>query len=341
MIDVQRIFTAHKKSKDEKPMINENCPMTNERGYALITMTFIMVTFLSVVLLVSYPLVKEARDQTASYIVDRNDYRFRKALFGEAVDQCGTKLAHQGGHYSDYPDSGGFGTKRYYYQTRVTARVFGTLGYPNRVEVPEDYEYMANTFWAGYWGKRYLHILPGDKWDYVTLYSDLGNISFDLYAPFRQPYASVFIASICGGIATYNNFAKGKLESYSSFEYFRYGNVSVEVKDYSKNATYHELRLITVGASNYYFSKADQNIFFERVEGPTHFSDYLFYEFKQLRCGGSSSTTAQNSGQKKLTIQVKVDGSDSWTTMDTKVIVLPVNVGNGSGRLIYRVNFYG
>ena len=73
--------------------------MINDQGFALITMVFFLVSFLSVVLLASYALVKEAREATGSYIIDRNDYRFRKALFGEVVDQCGTKLAHSGGHY--------------------------------------------------------------------------------------------------------------------------------------------------------------------------------------------------------------------------------------------------
>lgn len=331
-------------------MTNDKCKMINDKGYALISMTFILVSFLSVVLLVCYPLFKEAKEASASYIIDRNDYRFRKAMFGEVVDQCGTKLVHQGGHYSDYDDGGRFGTKLYYYHARVTARLFGTLGYVDKdlgleeMEVPKDYKYTADTFWAGYWGKRFLHILPSDKWDYTTLYEKLGNYQYNLYTPYRQPYASIFTASVCGGIIGYKNFAKGCLEDYTNFKYCTYETVFVKVKDYSEKKTQHELRLITIGSGNYYEKEGEQNIFFERVDKDTQSADYVLYEFEQIR-SGKSSKTAQDSGQKKLIIQVKEDASDSWITMDTILLVCPpcykCSTGSTGTRLTFMVNFYG
>ena len=46
--------------------------MINEKGFALVAMAFILVSFISVVFLVCYSLIKEAREDTDFYIIDRN-----------------------------------------------------------------------------------------------------------------------------------------------------------------------------------------------------------------------------------------------------------------------------
>ena len=216
------------------------------------------------------------------------------------------------------------------------ARTFGTLGTEygsdgdtgNEVEVPKDYEYVG-TFWEGYWGKRYLHVLPSDKWDYVTFYKVEDR---NLYAPFLQPYAAIFISAICGGELPYGNYAKRCKFLISPYE-----SAFVEVKDYSEKRTQHEVRVITLGSGNS-SSATNENIFFRQDEC-TRFRDYVLYKFDQPR-SGDYQHTAQNIGQNKLLIQVKENGSESWITMDTRLLVFPPSCG-GSGRLSYRVNFYG
>jgi hypothetical protein len=323
--------------------------MIDDKGFALVTMVFFLVSLLSAALLACYPLVKEAREDTGPYIIDRNDYRFRRALLGEAVDQCGTKLAHSGGHYGDYGDTGNSGTAGYIYHNRVTARVFGTLGKPhgtaddsgNQVEVPEDYAFTAEAFWSGYWGKRYLHLLPSDQWDYHTIYPIWG--SGVMYDPFFQTYAAIYISAICGGGLPYKNYAKGTLgTSYAFTSISPHGDAVIEVKDYSEKRTQHELRVITLGSGNC-SSTVNENIFLKEEER-TPFSDHILYRFEQPSEERGRSWkyyfTAENSGQAKLLIQVRGNGSDAWLTMDTRLLVFPPCCGE-SGILRYQVNFYG
>ena len=313
-----------------------------DHGYVLISMLFIMVSFLSVVFLLFCPLIKEKREDSGFYIIDRNDYRFRKALFGEAVDQCATKLAHCGGFYSDYDDAGrtgsaGQGKSSYMYQSMVIARTFGTLGWDAEVEIPKEYHFTGDHFWTGYWGKRYLHILPADKWDYDTFYEDLpGPTTAIGHDPFnRQPYAGTYLSSLCGAsqnTMAYKNFAKKTFFGFTVAE-----EVIIQVKDYSEGRIDHQLRLVTIGSKNHPGGIFPGNMFFETLT----FSNghgYILYTFRQDRTQGGG-TAAEGTGQKKLIIQIK-NSDDSWITRDTRLISLPPDVGTG-GRVIFMVNFYG
>ncbi|MGD8388450.1 MAG: hypothetical protein PVG49_14995 [Desulfobacteraceae bacterium] len=313
-------------------------------GFALVTMAFFLVLLLSAALLASYPLVDEAKKDTTTHIIDRNDYRFRKALFGEAADQCGTKLVHSGGHYGDYLDTGNSGTKGYVYHGRVTARVFGTLGVAtdlgggNQVEVPEPYAYTADAFWSGYWGKRYLHPLPSDPWDYHSIFSIWGSKG-TMYNPFFHSYAAIYMPAICGGTLPYRNFAKGvRGTSFVFSSIAPHGHAVIEVKDYSEDRTRHELRLITLGSGKFN-TTTNENIFF-REEQRTPFADHMFYRFEQPDRSGEYNYTAENSGQAKLLIQVRDSIGGPWKTMDTRPLVFPPHFGE-TGIPRYWVNFYG
>lgn len=348
-------------------MTNDKCPMINERGYALIAMVFILVSFISVVFLVSYPLIKEARDETGSYIADRNDYRFRKALFGEMVDQCCTKLAHCGGFFSDYTWSGAFDTGKRYHHHKVIARIFGVMGRTGtatiEIKIPENYKY-KDTFWQGYQGKRYLHILPSDKWDYNTYYDVImmpnGMYKENTpYNPFFQPYARIFIDNVCGGTASLQNSARMELGSCTGYDYKGGGSRHIGVKDYSRNKNNpgHKLRLVSIGSinkSHHSSSYEQETIYFECEKDATN-PDYVLYRCNQCGVDWLSRNTA-HSGQKKLMIQVSEDGGP-WVTMDTRLLVYPPDIsfddripssdGNSTYRLkkgLYTgvsVNFYG
>lgn len=320
-------------------MSNDKCPMINDSGYALIAMVFILVSFLSVVLLACYPLVKEARDDSDSYIADRNDYRFRKAMFGEMVDQCGTKLAHTGGFYSDYDWGGSFSADGYHQHRLFIARIFGVTkrhgGEGTILEAPKSYRY--ERFWLGYWGKRYLQILPGDKWDYTTYYEPGSFSSFSgedynkiRYHPYWQPYLRIIMAHKCTIVGSVGNRARSTNYSYSGG-----GGAKFIVKDYSENRTGHELRLVSVGAIN----EAD-SMYFHLDEARSYYPDYVLYRFYQSDVPTSPANTA-HCGQKNLMIQIREDGG-LWITMDTKLLIHPPNItSNGLGEWIFRVNFYG
>ena len=324
-------------------MKNDKCPMINERGYALIAMVFVLVSFISVVFLVSYPLIKEARDDTAFYIMDRKDYRFRKALFGEVVDQSGTKLAHLGGFFGDYDECGSYGAKEYkHHHTKVTARLFGIMIPENRsvIKIPGDYRYHEHNFWVGYRGKRYLHILPTDDWNYGAAYQkQKGKYSKEAtYKPYYQPYAKISMGGACGGYPAYKNYAKG-----TGFQFGGYVDTYIEVKDYSEKKDTHELRLVLVGSVN-----SSCFMYFEKFCKYAA-NNYVLYRFRQYTQSGAASM-CQSSGQKKLMIQVREDPGDPWITKDTKLLCLPSKIvfqndGIFSIKkrevLTFRVGFYG
>ena len=332
-------------------MLNNKYLIKKENGYVLITTLFILVSFLSAILLASYPLFKEVRGDSDAYIIDRNDYRFRKAYFGDFVDQCATKLSHCGGLHSDYPDSGQSGTDRYIRQTRIIARYLGTLGQPRLIEIPVKFEYTADTFWRGYWGKRYLHILPSDDWDYNTIYPETlqnknevnkVNIDHRFYNPYR-PYSSqwsadISMSSACGGGSwgySYANFAKMELGYSPGMTYKGYEIPCVEIKDYSSQKDSHSLRVVTVGSTN-----RKQNMYFE-CNDIKDCSDYILYKYELVDIKGSLAVNpASNTGQKKLLIQVRENGSDSWVTRDTKLIIFSLRTSRHNS-MIFGINFYG
>lgn len=313
-------------------MINDQCPMINERGYALIAMVFVLVSFISVVFLVSYPLIKEARDDTAIYIIDRKDYRWRKAWFGEAVDQSGTKLAHSGGLLGG--DVGGGwswgGPRSHSHGTKVVARVYAHMISKSRGEVlvPHEYRY-KDTLWGGYWGKRYLHILPSDDWNYDVIYSTGRLKRGGYYAPYRQPYAGIGTGAACAGVPHYGNKAKG-----TEFWYQGYETIYLEVKDYSKEKDSHELRLVLIGSDN-----SSIYMYPQESESDEYCSnDYVLYMFWI----DGNKYVSVGPGQKKLMIQVRQNGADNWITMDTKFLCVPTHVlGVGKEILTFRVDFYG
>lgn len=312
--------------------------MKSERGYALVVMVFIVTAFLSVVFLLCCPVVKEAREDADSYIIDRNDYRYRKAMFGMSVDQCGSKLPRSGGYYDDNIFPGKTGTKGYMHHTLPVARVTGTMGSAAiggyRPRIPMEYEFPSTyAFWRGFWGKRYLKVLPSDKWDYYTLYYDLeGPGWYDTgYDPFAHMYVRITMNAICGGITKCKNKIK---KTYCAWE--PCGGGIVKLKDYSEERMVHKLRLVIIGAVN------NPGSVFSETSKKEYTEDYVYYEF--IVSGGSFiRNLARHIGQKKLLIQAKEDPANPgspWITMDTKLLIWMPSTGNGAKSNRYAVNFY-
>lgn len=315
--------------------------MNNEKGYTLVMLALFITLLLSAALAAGYPLFKEVRTDSDSWIMDRNDYRFRKAFLGHGVDQSGTRLIRESGLYSDYFENDQ-GSKRGggIQQNKVVARVYGPLGKDagtnkNRVKIPVAYRYLAEGGWSGYRGKGYLHPLPSDQWDYQDrLWRSDHGFRYDSFL--QPPYAYFYMQGGCGSSGTeYSiyNYCKGEPGiNYSESAVHCMDAPVITVKDYSGED--HKLRLITLQSYN-----VNTNIFFE---DPEKFSKdgYTLYRFKAPERNSGHKYTAKNSGQVKVLIQVKKNGY--WQTVDTRILILsPAGKGGTQVKRTYRINFYG
>ena len=316
--------------------------LLNNSGYAILALSFMMVTFISLVLIAYYPLYIMIRGDSGRYIAERNDYRFRKALFGETVDQCGTKLLYCGGLYSDDDNPGAKGTKSYIYQTRVVRRLYGTFGRSVSTVVgegrevirrPADYAFQDSSFWSGYRGKRYLPVLPSDKWDYTTVYNMDGKGHFTPYRPFRQPYAHIQMSAACASVGMYLNAGRGV--DRIGFKLQNYTKLFINLKDYSNNRQKHDIRLIQIGSEDTISARH----FFRMPDPCATFDDYILYDFQQSQRIDGVSGLAAETGQKKLMIQIK--DNNEWITKDTRLLVIPEHTGDCWVDLIYDINYFG
>ena len=321
----------------KKPMTNDKCPIINDSGYALITMTFILVSFLSVVFMVSYPLLYEARDETRFYINDRNWYRWKKAWFGEMLDQSGAKLAHCGGYFSDRGDeldTGGPKAKRFY--PRLHGRRLFQDVLTGKYIDPGDYKYWGVFWTAGYRGKQYVDRLPSDNWDYDT----------DL--PYKDGLGKDFkgFFSGCGNQPKlYNPSARG-----GNIGFFPgLVKVVIELKDYSSGREDHkyDLKLALIGPCED-GARITATTFFDDHLIDNSNTNYVLHTFTQGQV--ELEDFHKRVGQKKLIVQVK-QPAGIWSTMDTKILSFPPSI---SLRFIYgeyedyhrkipiyKVNYYG
>jgi hypothetical protein len=322
-------------------MIKQRYAPKNNAGYALLTTMFVMITFLSFVFAFFHPLAMEAGNDGDFYMVDRNFNRYRQALFGAPVDQCPTTLAHCSSLYGDYPDIGTTGTSRYLFHRRVWARIFGTAVERSGgdIEVPQPYQFTEDHFWSGYWGKRYQYILPSDHWNGDTYFDISGQ--FDHYFPFWGPHAQMRLSTVCGGstwgVSFSNNadFAGIKALKYSA-TLKATPKVSIVVRDFSPERNTHALRLVLTGSANH-----AGNMYFEMDAGyPEAFPDHRLYLFEQDLGTGYGARLAQDTGQKKLTIQVQTSPGAPWVTRDTRTLVMSPSADQDIQHF-FRVNFYG
>ena len=325
--------------------------MRDEKGWALLAMAFIIVSFFSLLLLAVYPLMRAEKDDAAFYIIDRNDYRWRKALCGEAVDQSGVKLTHLGGLWSEYDNSFGWTTTAppvKNWTKVVTRRVFGNRLYgsttkkkPATTMIPNSYKYGPDTIWRGYRGKRYLHILPTDDWNYGTWERPRRGKFLPDYHPYKQAYAACSLGGTAcgGGGASSSNGCKG-----TSFKCLTASGIYIEVRDYSEERSNQELSLYSMASC--------RNSTFKKTGRYTNVSDYVLYTFQSSSDYKGSERVAR-SDQKVIMVKVREkDSSDPWVIKDTKVICCPMKTNFSTDRnsslwmcqrsiLTFRINFYG
>ena len=318
-------------------MINNKCTMINDKGYVLISMTFIVVSFLSVLFLVSYPLVEEGKHGSTQYIIDRNDYRWRKAVFGNVVDQSGVKLTRCGGYVSDCKGletvGGPVGSVGH---NVISARLYAPNVASGRsttakkgILIPSAYKFSGKAVWEGYWGKRYIHVLPSDDWQYYV-YVPTKNWPYHPFYLMNGMYATPRMFNVCAGHCSCANGAKG-----TGFRVRHYKR-KLEVKDYTPQNG-HELRFVLAG----YYDK----ILIEYDDSKTCSIDYCLYtvDFGPQGEIGKYDFNTVGVGEKKLMIQVNDNPADLdslWITKDTRIMIFPINTGAKSNN-IYRINFYG
>ena len=154
---------------DKCEMINYKCPMINDKGFALITVMFIVTSLISVVYLAAYVAISERRDITSWFITDTKNLRIKRALFGRLADQKGGEFMSCGGLDSECaPCAEGSSSSHF------KRRIFTIRGYSakkgdsssNNDKCEKVYPYRYDSsygLWAGYRGKSYFHLLPGDE----------------------------------------------------------------------------------------------------------------------------------------------------------------------------------
>jgi hypothetical protein len=311
---------------------------------------FVMVSFLALALMAFHPLAKEAGKESGYYISDRNFQRHRQALFGAAVDQCPTVLTHCSGVFGDYPEIGGKARAKVRWHRFIWSRIFGYVrdtksGDRGDIEPPQTYQFSEDHFWSGYRGKRYLYLIPSDHWN-GDAYIDDWPDGFTNYHPFWGPYYQLTFGGVCGNGASgidYSNaadFAEIK-DRKINVKLGATDKVSVELKDFSTDRNFHNLRLVLTGSKNGRSSEGNNdNMYFELASGhPKIRMDHRLYLFEQ-DLGGGSTNLERDTGQKKLMIQVQEYSGAPWVTRDTRVIVLSPWDNKGSEPL-FQANFYG
>ena len=277
--------------------------MINDKGFALITIMFMLVTLISAVFLAAYPLVSEPRDTTCDYITNMKFHRYKRALFGRMADQCAGKFMSCGGQVSDYPSGGGASNAG-----DEAVDVYGRRHYIQRsglgfsVRYPTPFVYDSNRgFWGGYWGKRYVYPLPSDDW-----YDDYGPVAFMRHAFLDGRGTQFFLHHGCNqDWKLKNNETPRHLPIKPSrtvgmkFNCMR--SVNIKVRDHSEDRDINrDLTAILIRANDF---RDDTEICSDPVEE----TGYLLYEFsfKTSISGNRKSSAAHAySGLNKLLIQI-------------------------------------
>ncbi|MBE9571324.1 MAG: hypothetical protein IMF11_11895 [Proteobacteria bacterium] len=293
-------------------MFNDKCSMINDKGFALITVMFILATLISVVFIAAYPLVSEPRNHTRSFITNEKFHRYKRALLGRLAEQCGGKFISCGGHVSDYPEGGGAATAgdiqtRLYGKRLFKSSGTGDLGSPSPFQYYNDFG-----FWSGYRGKRYVYPLPSDDWhdDWYSAISDPSN------APqaFLNDYGwSFFLRYGCAQVWNIQSSTPQSMKTKTLGMWLNaYRYIYIMVKDHSKENG--ELRIILV--------KGCKQIP-DRTAPPFESGDYILHTFKLETASGTGVSCGlfDSCGLTKLLIQVN-EGGD-WVTKFTKSIVVP------------------
>lgn len=307
---------------DKCEMINYKCPMINDKGFALITVIFIVASLISVVGLCAYLPISERRKAAGEFLTDMKDLRIKRAMFGRLADQRGGEFMSCGGLYSEcgaYAGDVGRSFRR---------QIFTMRGYSNRhgdmlglmpCEGVSPYRYdSAFGLWAGYRGKCYYYMLPSDE-------------SYDPY--YYDSFGNVFkIQTQCNASnGVRRNFFGGNPRMCFRFRHKEY--YFLEVRDYTKTPRDRiSLELVSASQGEAVVSIIDRaESFAEYVPGSetmllphdsSDCGDYYLHIFRAFyRSTGRSGRKTDLTGLIKVLIRTK--RNDDWFAVYSAPIVVP------------------
>ncbi len=297
------------------------CSSKNKKGFALITVTFMLVGLISLIFLTAYLPIAEQRYNNSVFLTDMGLHRCKQALFGRTADQCGGKFTSCGGYISDYQSGEGGGAVKKPITKIYGRRLFGLRGGTTGIakwvfKKPNPwYYYQDYGFWNGYRGKRYLHPLPCDDWDEWRYFN--GNLDTRTRV-FLNPFGSGIGFFTGCGRAHYLSTG-GSTRSFPAYKNGMYFNAFAKfyiiVKDYSKNKDSNQNKMKVKLFIDPLTSPIEGNI----DSPPIKHDGYVLHIFRIDRSTQIASSGWMYSfcGLRKILIQI--DGVTKFTT----TIVLP------------------
>jgi hypothetical protein len=169
----------------------------NDRGYALISVVFMVAAMIATAMICAYPLAYECKKQAREVITQSRDLKVKRALLGRLAEQTGGEFGNCGGLFSDVGSSQASMAGSRHLRMAFTKRGFLTGasssgGDWKRASYAEPFAYDTDKgFWAGYRGKRYYSMGPADRSEDPEFFDGHGHAySLKLYCPVATPYYS-------------------------------------------------------------------------------------------------------------------------------------------------------
>ena len=267
------------------------CSSRKEKGFALLTVMFMLVSLISLVFLTAYLPIAERKEDSRVAKEAMDIHRYFRGILGRSAEQCGGKFMACGGFVSDIQEGGGSVTpttfSRIYGRRLAGKNVSTSAGWA--FYYPAPWRYHRGGFWAGWRGKRYMHRLPCDDWDEKRILSK-DRSSFHTKKVFLTGTGKTLsLKTACGSAWIFELLDQdGKLKGETAFSGGSHHYIIV--KDYKKNKV-DEVKVVLFGSTNNRRAMTgDYSTAYPKGETPEwdHYheyedkGDYILHVFKLL-----------------------------------------------------------
>jgi hypothetical protein len=311
-------------------MVKCSNTMADNGGYALIAVMLTVVSLVSVVFAIVYPLTHRSKEQANTLNREISWQRFKHGLLGRQVEQAGGLYGGSPCYLTDmdYVSRSGGGTEDF--SSRHVARRY----YSYRSSVSDYIDeapawIFQNGFWYGYRGKHYVYPSPSDQWEEIDKSTyNADTCSFKWAMAVCQSPLKLYTNALFSTRERRANSLIGNMPQMSP------DSVVVEIRDYGDDRgsrTSDNFRVVCGergGLSTFFFpAQCDRS----DMQGKAY-TRYIFsldYDVKK------NYATA---GLMKLFVQVK--SGDTWVTRRTLAAVLPVEMVLEFGDYVSRGKIY-
>jgi hypothetical protein len=299
--------------------------LENNNGYALIAIMLVVVTLISAVFVLAYPLAHRSKEQAFTYNSEMTWHRFKYALFGRQVEQAGGLYGNSPGYVTDMqkmmktgggasPDVSSYFVARRYYNDEYTSE-----NTDQQILEAPDWTF-ANGFWYGFRGKHYFYPPPSSQWEEINRYiHEEGTVGYNFNTRVCQSPLQISSNFLFATRERDSNIYLGTQPKAGSGT-----PIIAEVRDYGddrNNRTLDNFRVVCGerGSSSYFFVPEQSD-----RQDTLLYTRYLFV-LKDDQSGSAERLNFGMSGLMKLHIQVKeLDGT--WATRRTIGTVLPISM---------------